>query len=54
MRPTARIPVWTEYERKACCCPRHRAQNALGRLEQTGDNAGVDGAVVLLAAAAEA
>jgi hypothetical protein len=30
------------------------AQNALGRLEQTGDNAGVDGTVVLLAAAAEA
>ena len=34
--------------------PRHRAENALADLSKTGDNAGVDGAVVLLAAAAEA
>jgi hypothetical protein len=34
--------------------PRHRAENALADLSKTGDNAGVDGAVVLLAVAAEA
>ena len=53
MKPTARIPAWTEHERRPVVARAIAPRTPWADLSKTGDNAGVDGAVVLLAAAVE-